>query len=441
MLIEFRVQNHRSIGQEQSMTMEAMKRLGDDDDPRPRTVKGHDKPLLPVAAFYGANASGKSNFLAAMGFMRDAVEHSFRTWSPDEGIEREPFAWGPLRREPSLYEITMLIDGVRYQYGFELNDERILEEWLFAWPNGHKQEWFTRESDAFNYNNLTGENKAIESLTNPNSLFLSTSGQVRHPQLKPVYDWLIHLHIQPNSPSGLTTWRQNLPNRIQLLNLFQEETESRPLFGTNKMNSVYKNQIKELIEKADVGISNIRTVIIEKDLGQSSRKLKTFEFKHDPEIDDSWLDIKNESSGTITLFNISLPILKALQNGGVVVIDELEANLHPSLALCIVQIFNSPNQNPKNAQLLFTTHDTNLLANNIDGAALRRDQVWLTEKKRDGTSTIYPLTDFKPRKEENLERGYLLGRYGAVPFLGEFQSMVEEFEDEPSGEDEERPAQ
>ena len=113
MLIEFRVQNHRSIGQEQSMTMEAMKRLGDDDDPRPRKVKGYEKQLLPVAALYGANASGKSNFLAAMGFMRDAVEHSFRTWSPDEGIEREPFAWGPLRTEPSLYEISMLIDDVR----------------------------------------------------------------------------------------------------------------------------------------------------------------------------------------------------------------------------------------------------------------------------------------------------------------------------------------
>jgi AAA15 family ATPase/GTPase len=115
-----------------------------------------------------------------------------------------------------------------------------------------------------------------------------------------------------------------------------------------------------------------------------------------------------------------LSILRALEDGNPLVVDELEASLHPILALQIVKLFNNPLQNPKNAQLLFTTHDTNLLGSILDGPALRRDQVWLTEKDKSGATVLYPLTDFQPRRSENLERGYLQGRYGAIPFLGNF---------------------
>lgn len=135
MLIEFRVENHRSLRDEQVLTMEAG-RVGDDADSRPRHVTGHSEALLPVAALYGANASGKSNVLAALAFMRDTVLLSHRFWSPDEGVPRDPFAWGPKKEEPSLFEATVLINEVRYQYGFVMNDESILEEWLYAWPLG-----------------------------------------------------------------------------------------------------------------------------------------------------------------------------------------------------------------------------------------------------------------------------------------------------------------
>ena len=125
------------------------------------------------------------------------------------------------------------------------------------------------------------------------------------------------------------------------------------------------------------------------------------------------------------MFSLALPILEVLHEGGVLIIDELERSLHPSLARDLVRFFNDPRTNPRNAQIIFTTHDTNLLGTTIGEPALRRDQVWLTEKDTEGATVLYPLTDYKPRKAENLERGYLQGRYGAIPFLGDFLAVGE----------------
>jgi hypothetical protein len=140
--------------------------------------------------------------------------------------------------------------------------------------------------------------------------------------------------------------------------------------------------------------------------------------QHRSEHADAWLPLEQESRGTLTLFRIGPVLVDVLRTGGVLVVDELEASLHPLLALNIVRRFNDPVANPRNAQLLFTTHDTHLLGTVLGEPALRRDQIWLTEKDPDGATALYPLTDYKPRKSENLERGYLQGRYGAIPFLG-----------------------
>nr|AYM53879.1 hypothetical protein [Kofleria flava] len=140
--------------------------------------------------------------------------------------------------------------------------------------------------------------------------------------------------------------------------------------------------------------------------------------RHQSAADNAWLPFHEESRGTQTLFRMAPSIVTALQSGSMLVIDELEASLHPLLALQVVRHFNDPRANPRNAQLLFTTHDTNLLGTELGEPALPRDQIWLTEKDEEGATDLYPLTDYKPRKAENLERGYLQGRYGAIPFLG-----------------------
>ena len=164
--------------------------------------------------------------------------------------------------------------------------------------------------------------------------------------------------------------------------------------------------------------------IIQSDKAQAPQP-RRFEFQHQNDAGDAWLPLEEESRGTHTLFQLALPILVAIEQGLLVVVDELEASMHPNLAEHLVRQFNDPVTNPRNAQLIFTTHDTNLLGNLSGSPVLRRDQVWLTEKDTDGASVIYPLTDYKPRQDENVERGYVQGRYGAIPYLGDLRIAAE----------------
>ncbi len=419
MLIEFRVENHCSLRDEQVLTMEAG-RVGDGADPRPRQVSGYAGSLLPVAVLYGANASGKSNVLAVLAFMRDAVVSSHRSWAPDEGVPRDPFAWGPGREEPSLFEVSFLLDDVRYQYGFVASDERFLEEWLHAWPNGKKQVWFEREGDAFKFGeHLKGENKLIEEITRSNALFLSAAAQHRHPQLTRVFSWFRSIEIE-----NLWTRRHllDVPAELHPPRWFGGDEDARvrkPLASDSPARHLL-DAYRTLLRYADVGIVDIRFVESgSKDSRQGARVVGV-EFKHHDEFDGAWLPLEKQSRGTQALFRLALPILYVLDEGGILLVDELEASLHPALAQEIVRQFNDPAANPRNAQLICTTHDTNLLGTTLGEPPLRRDQVWLTEKDDEGATVLYPLTDYKPRKAENIERGYLQGRYGAIPFLGDF---------------------
>ena len=174
---------------------------------------------------------------------------------------------------------------------------------------------------------------------------------------------------------------------------------------------------------ADVGIFDMKKVEVEVGREPEGRKFtqQRVLFRHDVEDEDSWLDLDEESEGTKTLFRMAPSIFQSLNSGGLMVVDELEASLHPLLGLAIIGLFNSPKTNPCHAQILFTTHDTNLLGNTLGDPPLRRDQIWFTEKDKDGATRLYPLTDYKPRKSESLERGYLQGRYGAIPYLGDLK--------------------
>jgi AAA15 family ATPase/GTPase len=407
MLIEFRVENHRSLRDEQVLTMEAG-RVGDQTDPRPRQVSGYAEKLLTVAGLYGANASGKSNVLASLASMREAVLLSHRSWAPDKGVPREPFAWGSKRKEPSLFEVMMMIEGVRYQYGFLASDESFLEEWLYAWPHGKKQIWFERERNIFKFGeNLKGENKLIEAITRPNALFLSAAVQHKHEQLQPVYSWFewiqrINLAVGRLPPLAYGVYAER-----ELARLLDESTDTILM------------RFRNLLMSADIGIIDLR---VEKSTDDRFRDmgLVNIQLKHRNNPDDAWLPLGEESNGTQALFRIALPLLQIIQEGGIILFDELESSLHPSLAQEIIRQFNNPATNPRNAQLIFSTHDTNLLGKTSGDPELRRDQVWLTEKNPDGATALYPLTDFKPRNVENIERGYLQGRYGAIPFLGNF---------------------
>jgi uncharacterized protein len=422
MLIEFRVENHRSIREEQALTMEAG-RVGAADDGVSRTVPGYDEKLLPVVALYGANASGKSNVLSALSFMREAVVYSQRSWGPEEGIPRDQFAWGQKRDEPSLFEVQIIVDGVRYQYGFRLNNEVFLEEWLYAWPNGKKQTWFTRDGEEYSYGtNLQGSNKVIEEVTRKNALFLSAAAQLKHAQLSPIFSWFSAIETLKLPLSRRGIYGRPRADTLMMM-LMEEEREAKQpsLFEQGDQQDSMVARVKSLLKSADIGIVDMR--VNRKDTPPAGVRYRHsgLELKHQNESDDAWLPLEEESRGTQTLFQLALPIIRTIQQGRLLIVDELESSMHPNLAENIVQQFNDPEINTHVAQLIFSTHDTNLLGTMTGEPILRRNQVWLTEKDPMGGTVLYPLTDFKPRKGENVERGYIQGRYGAIPFLGNFR--------------------
>lgn len=412
MLIRFRVENFRSIKEEQELSLVASS-LSEHPE-NVVHVERYDLDLLRTAAIYGPNASGKSTVVAALRFMRDAVEESHRLWKPDGGIPRTPFALDAVSRNAhSLFAVDILLDDVRYEYGFVVDSARVLEEWLFAYPKGKKQEWFAREASRkpeFTFSRLMpGENRAIAELTRPNSLFLSAAAQNNHQSLAPIHGWFSRL-----IPVGVEK-RKTLELAASQLCLHDH----------------LRAQVLEILRAADLGITGIEP--IEEDLASFARRFDMesddprlaelpslltrraggVQFQHHAgsASDGTVLLYEQESEGTKTLFALAGAIVIVIRSGGVLVVDELDRSLHPHLALKIVSLFNDPATNPHNAQLIFNTHDTNLLDNEL----LRRDQIWFTEKGDDGATRLFPLTDFRARKYENLERGYLQGRYGAVP--------------------------
>ncbi len=421
MLIEFRLENHRSLRDEQALTMEAVPRVGDATDPRPRCVSGYDQRLLSVAALYGANASGKSNVLSALAFMRNAILWSHRAWGPDEGVPRDPFAWGPKRNEPSLYEVQLIVKGSRYEYGFCASDDCFLEEWLYAWPKGKKQVWLEREDQKFRFGeHLKGENHIIKKATRRNALFISAAAQHDHRQITPIFSAFrsiqtVNVHSRGGHHPKI---RAANPTLTRLYDEGFLSPDVMPLLTSERSAQSFLERFRTFLRNADVGVVDVRTSAGQSDDLHGRSTPHSFELQHQCGFDEAWLPLREESRGTQTLFRTAARMLFILQAGGVLLVDELEASLHPSLARIIVRQFNDPSTNPHDAQLIFTTHDTNLVGTTTGEPVLRRDQIWFTEKDDEGATVLYPMTDYKPRKAENLERGYLQGRYGAIPFLG-----------------------
>jgi hypothetical protein len=280
----------------------------------------------------------------------------------------------------------------------------VLEEWLFVYPKGKKQTWFHRKRGnpiAFS-NKMPGENRTIENLTRQNSLFLSAAAQNAHEALLPIFTWL----------SGL---------------LFVIGDRSKYREQTTRLCSEldYKNEIARLVSVADLGIAQMTVEDAEfnfpdRTLAEIATTLKlppvtrpVIRLLHRFGESTVPFNMDQESDGTMAYLALLGPAVDAIQKGTPLLIDELDASLHPLLAIQLLRLFNTPSSNPKGAQLIFNTHDTNLLSSGV----LRRDQIWFTEKGNDATSHLYALSDFKPRRQENLQNGYLQGRYGAIPFI------------------------
>lgn len=420
MLIRFRVSNYRSIRETQELSLVASSR-DDRDDVYHDQATGLD--LLRVAAIYGANAAGKTNVLAGLEFLQNAVRDSHSGWKPEEPIPWEPFLLdAESRARPTSFEIDFLLAGTRYQYGVELDAERVRKEWLHAYPSQRRQVWFDRDAGAaepFTFGkHLKGNNRTIESLTRKNSFFLSVAAANNHQALLPVYLWLVgdlRFLAPANRPA-------------------QEAHNLLLLDGAEKLRA----RVLSLLQLADLGIVDIEVrrepfsfeefyrMSLE-DNRRAERRLRLrnvlerglpkLVLQHQSHGGAVPFTLENESHGTRAWLTLTVVLLYALDSGGILAVDELDASLHPRLCFELLRLFQDPAWNPKGAQLIFNTHDTTLLGNLLGEPGLHRDQVWFVEKDSEGATHLYPLTDFSPRKDENLERGYLQGRYGAIPFI------------------------
>ncbi|NUR98032.1 MAG: AAA family ATPase [Kribbellaceae bacterium] len=432
MLISFRVANFRSFKDEQELSLVRSSRLG--GERRGSAGSTWDARFSPVAAIYGSNASGKSNLLLALKFMSDAIRESHARWSPEGGTPVEPFLLDAVHpAQPSRFEVEAIHAGTRVQYGFELDVHRIRQEWLYAYPNGRRQTWFERSTDAdspsedwYFGKGLAGHNRMISELTRPNSLFISAAAASSH--------------------KVLGALSRDLTSRIRFADPDNADARTQFTMFELERRPDIAQRLQQLLTSADLGIRAVQVTRKEWTAVDQDRFLEVVRALSDKETFDqnqpmlrdllqegpprfellhatadgsppTPLPYESESVGTRSLVALAGPALHVLDHGGVLLVDELDSSLHPRLVAEIVQLFQSAESNPNQAQLIFSSHDTSLLGHMaVDQPTLERDQVWFVQKDPDGSSQLYPLTDFSPRKMENLERGYLQGRYGAVPF-------------------------
>ncbi|WP_239065038.1 AAA family ATPase [Streptomyces sp. S4.7] len=402
-LLRFRVANHRSIRDERELSL-----IGTDLNEGTARDTGlrHDEravTALPAIGVFGANASGKTNLMSALRDMRDAVRVSFADWQKSPGVPRKPFKLDPgSAEETSLYEVDLTLGRkpVRFTYGFELSDDRVEAEWLHAYPRGVREIWFDREADrpeseggefVFESDTFTGQREALVGFTRPDALFLSTGATANDPQLSALYRWFL-------DNLWLMTPGEDVVHRTKW---------TTGLLQDPGLKGGYNERILHLLSVADLGVTGIE---IDRETDEIRLRHRTTGGK------DVSLDfLAEESFGTHAWFAFLGPMLTVLDKGAVLLVDELDSSLHPTLAAEVVRIFQDPKANPNNAQLIFTTHDATLLGSEVLDRPLGRDQVWITAKDRSGATELYPLTAAHPADGENLERGYLRGRYGGVP--------------------------
>lgn len=416
MLIEFRVKNFASFQEEQVLSLVATKDKTYQDNNTFSPPAQNPMQLLKGVVIYGANASGKTNLIRAMEVMRRIVLMGL-TKSMEEQFPIIPFLLGE-QNDIIEFEISFYVEEKRYCYGFSLTQIQIIQEYLFVYETNRRQKWFKREWRGEEYvweygPKLSGNKKVWQESTRKDALFLTTAVQLNNQQFLPIKQWFQNFKITDNM------WSDSFK-----LSIDKSKTKQKEMIEMLKCADldIQDFQIKEEDFDLQTLPNHLPNFLKEMTIKEKleGTKMKVL-FSHTTQDGkEEFFDIGQESSGTQKLFKLLGPWIDALENGCIVVIDELNNHLHPYMTKFLVEMFFNPNINTKNAQLIFTTHETSILNQKL----FRRDQVWFCEKYNKATQ-LYPLTDFKPRKESNLEDAYLSGRFGALPFLSNIAKVFE----------------
>lgn len=430
MLVQFRLKNFMSARDEQVFSLVAATGIREKDDALAENTVAVSEQLnlVKTAVLYGANASGKSNLLKAIYFLVSGLRVT-----PPTGVaveESQPFLLDrQAADEPSLLESVFLIDGVQYRYGFEIHNQLVIAEWLYVW---RKQETiiFERHENELRIGRSYPKLKELQakSMINDASLLLNLGALFNDESCLHVKKWAGQVkYYHPVQELGFML--------SPLLSTGDNDTTVDYL-----LDAAGKERVLQLLQVADVGIDDLEIV------EEKSFWGNIFRSKDKPPVTKPivhtvrriWDEEEQafhtvsmplmyfESEGTRKLFNLIGLVLTILDEGGIFIADELDTKLHPLLTQRIVQLFNSSVTNPRNAQFVFATHDTNLLSAGL----FRRDQIWFTEKDIKGATQLYALTDYKPggktvRNDEQLERNYIAGKYGGIPYLGNFDALFD----------------
>lgn len=431
MLIQFSIKNYKAFKEKATLSLVASNY---DKDFRENdniiAIEKFDLRLLKSAVVYGANASGKSKFMEALLFMKEFVKDSSKEGQKGESIDVDSFRLNEETEHlPSEFEVIFMADNAIYRYGFEAVKDRIISEWLYHRPKTKEVELFYRQEQEFEIHerNFTKGNTLVrEKMVRKNALMVSVAAQFNDQHAGNVLGWF---------------------DKIQSLSGLNNNDEGYSIFKISDPQD--KKRILELLKLADLGISDIKVIRADADdlpnhipkqvRERMSREIRdekaefiidvlTSHRKYDSNnryVGDTSFSLDGEeSSGTRKFFALTAPIISVLDHGMILVADELDAKLHPNLVCSLISLFNSKISNKNNAQLIFNTHDTNLL----DSGLFRRDQIWFSQKDRYGAAKIYSLADFKSavRKTDDFERNYIDGKYGAVPVLKDFSSIYGE---------------
>lgn len=430
MLIQFSVHNFRTFKEKATLSLIASNYDKNRETENILQDANFNLRLLKSAVIYGANASGKSKLMEALNFMRRFAISSSRETQKGDEIDVHPFALNiETENEPSEFEVIFTYKNVMYRYGFEANKEVIVSEWLYYRPKTKEVELFYRDYQAIETHprNFTKGAIAVrEGMVRDNALLLSLAAQLNDATSIQVIEWF---------------------RKLKIISGIREEGYKGFTMSKTK-DPLHKQKMLELLKAADLGIQDIKLEMLNidelpKDMPKELRDRLIRESKEENTeifsdiitthkkynndrqfVENSFLSMDDdESSGTQKFFALTGPILDVLENGFSLVVDELDSKLHPNLICKLVSLFNSKELNPKDAQLIFNTHDTNLLSSGL----FRRDQIWFTEKNKFGEARLYSLADFKTdevRKSEPFEENYIRGKYGAIPFLDTFDDLI-----------------
>ena len=422
MVIEFSIENFRSFNNRKTLSMEA---ASISDFPE-NIIQTERYRLLSSAVIYGANASGKSNLLRAMSVMKNIVLSNFEK-SSATSIPHDPFLLNTSTvHKPTFYEVVFIAEGIKYRYGFEVTKDNISSEWLFETKKKAEKPLFIRIPEGIEVMPNFPEGKNLEEKTRDNALFLSVVDQFNGQIAKRIIKWFENVKVisglshdnyraitfamldNPQTKQVLTQYYTQLDLGFEDLKVSKKEVSGDDL-PTDIPEDILKQLISDLEGKTMVSLKTMHKVF---DADGNEKGLKEFDAR------------RQESAGANKMIDLSGPIFRTLEDGGLLVVDELDAKLHPLLTLSIIKLFQNKEINKLDAQLIFATHDTNILSM----SQLRRDQIYFVEKDKFGSTDLYALVEYKNegkvRKDRTFEKDYINGRYGAIPYLSNQNQLL-----------------